>query len=86
MKIKDCSIIETKLIEDLFTVCNAVNNGDTDFKALRQAINRLKLKPLTPIVECAFDKGLERGYSGYPNTDNHTKLKKENYINNTIIE
>jgi hypothetical protein len=58
--IKDYSIIETDAMLDLFDICERVNNGDTDFKALRQRLLRIKskLKPLTPIVENAYDAGM----------------------------
>ena len=60
MEIKDYSIIETDAMLDLFDICERVNNGDTDFKALRQRILRIKskLKPLIPIVENAYDAGM----------------------------
>jgi len=58
--IKDYSIIETDAMLDLFDICERVNNGDTDFKALRQRLLRIKskLKPLTPIIENAYDAGM----------------------------
>lgn len=39
---------------------------------------------LEEILKKAFQAGNERGWSGYPNTDNHTKPTKEQFINNLL--
>jgi len=59
-KIKNYSVIENEFLYEMFEVCDLVNNGDTDFKALRNRINivKSKLKPLIPIVENAYDAGM----------------------------
>ncbi|HRI34982.1 MAG TPA: hypothetical protein PLD02_14635 [Saprospiraceae bacterium] len=38
------------------------------------------------IANNSWDAGHKRGYSGYPNTENHTKPTKEQYINNLKID
>jgi hypothetical protein len=101
MKIKDYSIIETDAMLDLFDICERVNNGDTDFKALRQRILRIKskLKPLTPIVENAFqearvfdsldgpvDIDVVLSFGGDMSDLSPRIVNSEEYINNTIIE
>lgn len=35
---------------------------------------------LTELLSSVFDAGNKRGWSGYPNTDNHTQPTKEQFI------
>lgn len=100
MNIKDYSIIETQFIDNWIQILSdkiksaseepltgliySIDNWTKEKELLIKL--KLKLKPLIPIVKDAFDAGLQRGWSGYPDTDNHTKPKKQDYINNTIIE
>ncbi len=89
--IKDYSIIETDAMLDLFNICERVNNGDTDFKALRQRIYRIKskLKPLIPIVENAFRQGerfARHDIREIETGEKNLTLDLPEYINNTIIE
>lgn len=91
MKIKDYSIIETQWIESEIVKLTKQYQSSTSKidkmyfgskLALIKEINS-KLKPLTPIVENAFDGGIKY-------CDNNIRpediVSKQNYINNTIIE
>jgi len=88
--IKDYSIIETewfkKRIEELRKTQSRLStkNDYEEWNEFQKRIDLLeeiqsKLKPLTPIVENAFD-------SGVLTLGHFVNETKENYINNTIIE
>jgi hypothetical protein len=94
--IKDYSIIETEWIENRLNTYQRflMNEQDSDKIDVYQAlVNELKeikskLKPLTPIVENAYDAGYDYGFDS-ANMDEGYSLNypnKEDYINKTIIE
>ena len=56
-------------------------NGRATFEPKENQIC-LSKEELVELLGKAFVAGNERGWSGYPNTDNHTKPTKEQFINN----
>ncbi len=90
MKIKDYSIIETEWIKSQIRFLEHQqklrNYEDEKINFKLEYLTSLteKLKPLTPIVENAFDNGW---FEGNTNGDIRNPINiKNDYINNTIIE
>ena len=87
MKIKDYSIIETEWIDELIDENSTISHYREEDKSKLAKLRILeqvksKLKPLTAIVENAFDAGVKY-------CDNNTRpedaICMEDYINDTII-
>ena len=82
---KNYIIIDKTELEERFKNPRDTTTPSQDFRSgYQQALVDILSsgKDLQPVLEGAFDKGHERGYSGYPNTENHTKHTKQEYINN----
>lgn len=91
MKIKDYSIIETEYLKEKInriTELDEANFGKwTECLIILKEIES-KCKPLTPIVENAFDAGNDYGFDS-ANMDEGYSLNyknQEEYINTIIIE
>jgi hypothetical protein len=91
--IKDYSIIETQWIENRINIYKGflINSQDLDKINIYQALIdelkdiKSKLKPLTPIVENAFNAGGESNHN-WGQYAPEIKEERQDYINNTIIE